>query len=488
MLVTEEKTEVETPVYEDPVMRELAEVVGPERVSDMELERIVYSGDPAALPHFHYRWKYKYLVDYVVRVKTTEEIQGVVKIAANHEIPLIPRGGASSCVGSSSPSRGGISLDIKRMDNILEVNSQEMYARVEPGVTFEKLEIELGKSGFTFGIYPSSAKSAVLGGWVGCGGEAGIGTPHYGVLSDNLLEMTVVKPNGEVVKVSGDDLHLFNGSYGILGVISEIKIKLNKKPDGYLPFSYTFDRLEHLCNAMRHVAELEQKPVYLKMADKDFQSYSNPLEKGNFVLTVAYIHDPKIVPIDELKRIVADNGGTEIGVEYAAHEWTLRYDCEFNPKEHCESLMFQEVLVEVDKVYEVLKQYESYKKSHKVPAIWFGMLGTPGWMRVELMAMLNPDQYLKFISSKAILHKMVKKSIALGGGPYTIGLQNSIYMSRAYPDRLKQMQEAKSVWDPANIMNPDRVTTVLTSYARMNVLFVLAAAIRRLSKYLDRGG
>ncbi|MFW9799967.1 MAG: FAD-binding oxidoreductase, partial [Candidatus Thorarchaeota archaeon] len=226
--MTEEKTEVEAPVYEDPVMRELAEVVGPERVSDMELERIVYSGDPAALPHFHYRWKYKYLVDYVVRVKTTEEIQGVVQIAATHKIPVIPRGGASSCVGSSSPSRGGISLDIKRMDNILEINSQEMFARVEPGVTFEELEIELGKSGFTFGLYPSSAKSAVLGGWVGCGGAAGIGTPHYGVLPENLLELTVVKPTGEAVKVSGDDLYLFNASYGILGVISEIKIKMRK--------------------------------------------------------------------------------------------------------------------------------------------------------------------------------------------------------------------------------------------------------------------
>ncbi|MHA2433674.1 MAG: FAD-binding oxidoreductase [Candidatus Thorarchaeota archaeon] len=484
--MSEEKVEVETPVYTDEVMRELSKIVGPDRVSNMELERIVYSGDPSALPQFHYRWKRKYLADYIVRVKTAEEIKGVMRVASSHKISVIPRGGASSCLGSSSPSRGGISLDIKRMDNILEVNAQDMYVRVEPGVPFERLEIELAKSDVTLGIYPSSAKSAVIGGWIGCGGGAGIGTPHCGHLFENVLELTVVRADGEVVKVAGDEIGLFVGSYGILGVISEAKLKIHKKPNGFIPFSYAFDHLEHLCNAMRNIAQLDQRPVHLKIADKDFQSYSNPLEKGKYVLTAVYIQDPQLIPIDEFKMVMADNGGVDLGVEYAAHEWTLRYDCEFNPKEHCETLMFQEVWADVDKVYDILKQYESYKESHKVPAIWFGMLGTPGWMRVELMAMLNPDHYLKFIASKGILHKMVKKSIALDGGPYTIGLQNSIYMKRAYPERQLELQDAKSKWDPENIMNPDRVTSCMTSHTRMNILFVLAAAIRRLSRYVGR--
>ncbi len=484
--MSEERVEVENPVYTDEVMRELVEAVATDRVSDMELERIVYSGDPSALPQFHYRWKRKYLADYVVRVNTVEETKGVMRVASAHRIPVIPRGGASSCLGSSSPSRGGISLDLKRMDNILEINTQEMYVRVEPGVSFEKLEIELAKTDVTLGIYPSSAKSAVIGGWIGCGGPAGIGTPRHGALIENLLELSVVRADGEEVKITGDDIGLFVGSYGILGVISEAKLKIHKAPKGFVPFSYAFDHLEHLCNAMRIVAKLDQRPTYLKIADKDFQSYSNPLEKRKYVLTTVYGQDPESVPIDEFKMVMTDNGGADLGVEYAAHEWTLRYDCEFNPKEHCETLMFQEVSVEVDKVYDILKQYESYKESHEVPAIWFGMLGTTGWMRVELMAMLNPDQYLKFISSKGILHKMMKKSIALGGGPYTIGLQNSIYMKGAYPDRQVQLQDAKSKWDPENIMNPDRVTSCMTSYARMNVLFVLAAAIRRLSRYVER--
>ncbi|MFX0045177.1 MAG: FAD-binding oxidoreductase [Candidatus Hermodarchaeota archaeon] len=484
--MSEEKVEVETPVYTDEVMRELSEVVAPDRVSDMELERIVYSGDPSALPQFHYRWKRKYLADYVVRVKTVEEIKGVMRVASAHKIPVIPRGGASSCLGSSSPSRGGISLDLKRMDNILEVNTQDMYARVEPGVPFERLEFELAKSGVTLGIYPTSAKSAVIGGWIACGGAAGVGTPKYGALVENILELTVVKPDGEEAKVTGDDIELFVGSYGILGVISEARLKVRNAPKGFIPFSYAFDHLEHVCNAMRHIAKLDRRPIHLKIADKDFQNYSNPLEKGKYVLTAVYDQDPQSVPIDEFKMTMADNGGADLGVEYAAHEWTLRHDCEFNPKEHCETLMFQEVSVEVDKVYEVLKQYEAYKESHRVPAIWFAMLGTPSQMRVELMAMLNPDQYLKFIASKGILHKMIKKSIGLGGGPYTIGLQNSIYMKSAYPERLLQMQDAKSKWDPEDIMNPDRVTSCMTTHLRMNVLFVLAAAIRRLSRYVGR--
>lgn len=486
MTMTEEQLETEKPVYENAVMRDLAAAVSPDRVSNMLLERIVYSGDPAALPQFHYRWKYKYLVDYIVRVENVDEVKEVLTTAAAYNLPVIPRGGASSCLGSSSPTRGGISLDLKRMDAILEINTKEGYVRVEPGVPFDRLDIELAKEGMTIGIYPTSAKSAVIGGWIACGGAAGIGTPYYGALIENILELTVANVDGELLTISGDEIDLFVGSYGILGVITEVKMRIHQKPDDFIPFSYGFDHLEHLCNAMRQIAGIKQKPIHLKIADKDFQSYSNPLEKGNFVLTVVYPNQPEKVPIDDLKRAIADNGGMELGVEYAAHEWTLRYDCEFNPKEHCETLMFQEVTVEVDKIYDLLKQYESYKKSHKVPAIWFAMLGTSGWARAELMAMLNPEQYLKFIASKGILHKMVNKSISLGGGPYAIGLQNTIYMKRAYPQRMEILKAAKEKWDPNNIMNPDRVTSCLTSYTRMHVLFAMAAGIRRLSRYVER--
>ncbi|MFW9804030.1 MAG: FAD-binding oxidoreductase, partial [Candidatus Thorarchaeota archaeon] len=239
-----EQVETVTQNQEDAVMRDLAAAVSPDRVSDMLLERIVYSGDPAALPQFHYRWKGKYLVDYVVRVENVDEVKEVLATAAAHNIPVIPRGGASSCLGSSSPTRGGISLDMKRMDAILEINTKEGYVRIEPGVPFERLDIELAKVGKTIGIYPTSAKSAVIGGWIGCGGAAGIGTPYYGALKDNILEINVVNPDGELVEVSGDDIDLFVGSYGILGVIVEVKMKIHDKPEDFIPFSYGFDLLE----------------------------------------------------------------------------------------------------------------------------------------------------------------------------------------------------------------------------------------------------
>ena len=112
------------------------------------------------------------------------------------------------------------------------------------------------------------------------------------------------------------------------------------------------------------------------------------------------------------------------------------------------------------------------------------MLGTTNEMRLNLMVMIDAEQYLKFISSKGILHKMMKKAIKIGGAPYTIGLQNSIYMSRAYPKRLTEMREAKEKWDPSGIMNPDRVTSCLTSFRRIDILFLLAASFRRLSKFV----
>jgi FAD/FMN-containing dehydrogenase len=479
----------EPEVSADAVLTELTALVGETNVSNTELERIVYSGDPSALPQFHYRWKARYLADYVVRVTDADQVERVLAIAAANKLRVVPRGGASSCLGSSSPSRGGISLDIKRLNRILEVSQDsgdDSYVRVEPGVTFADLETELNKKGLELGIYPSSAKSAVIGGWIGCGGKAGIGTPRYGPLVDNLLQLKVVTPDGKTRTVVGEEIDSFNGSYGILGVIVEAKLRVRRKPNSVKSLSYGFLHLEHVCNAMTTVAKAEHKPIYLKIADGPFQSYSNPLEKGRYVLTITYNEEDATGAQEALTNAIADNGGAFVGEEYSEKEWELRYDCEFNPKEHTDTLMFQEVWIHVDKVYDILQAYERARKSHKVPSIWFGMLGHGSMMRLELMALLNPDRYLEFISSKGILHKMMKRAIKRDGGPYTIGLQNSIYMKKAYPERLQKMRTVKINLDPRNMMNPDRVVSCMTSYSRINVLFGLATAFRRLSKYLAR--
>ena len=479
-----EVTPTPEPVLEKGVFSLLQEVVGKGNVSNDELERVIYSGDPGGLPQYHYRWKSKYLSDFVVRVENSNQVEEVLKIAREHNIPVVPRGGASSCMCSSSPSRGGISLDIKTMNKILEINKEEMFIRIEPGVTFERLSSNLEKDGLTLGIYPSSAKSAVLGGWIGTGGRGGIGTPFYGSLRDHILSLSVIGGNGAVEVLEGDDIDLFHNSYGILGVVTEIKLKVHERPERYRTFSYGFRTVKGLSDALVEITALEAKPVYLKIADAELQKYSNPLETGNFVLSATYIDSSGNMPIDDLKEITGRHDGVYLTDEFSEKEWNLRYDAEFNPKEHTDTLMFQEYWVPVEKVYKMLSKYESYRRSHQLPALWFGMLGTHNEMRLELMVMINAEHYLKFIASKGILHKMMKRAIKLGGVPYTIGLQNSIYMSRAYPERMKEMIAAKEKWDPMGIMNPDRVTSCITSFRRIDFLFLLATAFRRLSRYV----
>ncbi|MHA1135815.1 MAG: FAD-binding oxidoreductase [Candidatus Thorarchaeota archaeon] len=480
----EELTTEEVVTAEPTVLEKLQGVVGEGRVTDSELERLVYSGDPSVLPQYHYRWKGKYLADYAVRVDNETEIQSILEIAREHNIAVIPRGGASSCMSSSSPTRGGITLDIKPMNKVLEINKDDMFVRIQPGVTFEGLADELEKHDLTFGIYPSSAKSAVIGGWIGVGGRGGIGTPHYGGLKDHIMSLSVVGGNGSIEVLEGEEISLFLNSYGILGVIFEVKIKVHEIVKEYKSYSYGFRTIEGLCNALTEITTLETAPVYLKIADDELQKYSNPLEVGKYVISVTYIDAFGRVPLEDLKEITGKHDGVYIDEEYSKKEWDLRYDCEFNPKQHVETLMFQEYWVPIEKVHEMLSRYEKYRRSHKIPALWFGMLGTQNEMRLNLLVMIDAAQYLKFISSKGILHKMMKKAIKIGGVPYTIGLQNSIYMSRAYPDRLTEMQKAKEKWDPNGIMNPDRVTSCLTSFRRIDVLFWLAVAFRRLSKYV----
>ncbi len=219
----------------DDVYKSLAEIVGGDYVSNRKEELYIYSQDPGMMePHEP---------DYVVMPKTTEEVQKIVKLANEKKIPIVPVGGSLSLSGLVIPHRGGIVLDLKRMDRVLEVNEKSRYIVVEAGITQGKLKAYLEKHhpGLRHSI-PDAPPSATVVGNIVIHGQGRL-TQQYGFNSGMVTGLEVVLPTGEVCKIGScsvspywfslaplpDLAGLFLGWFGTTGVITKLGLRLYPK-------------------------------------------------------------------------------------------------------------------------------------------------------------------------------------------------------------------------------------------------------------------
>jgi glycolate oxidase len=219
----------------DDIYKSLAEIVGKDYVSNKKEELYIYSQDPGMMePHEP---------DYVALPKTTEEVQKIVKLANKEKIPVVPVGGSMSLSGLVIPHRGGIALDLKRMDKVLEVNEKSRHVVVEAGMTQGKLKAYLERNHPDLRhSMPDSPPSSTIAGNIVIHGQGRL-TQQYGFNSEMVTGLEVVLPTGEVCKIGTcsvspywfaraplpDLAGLFLGWFATTGVITKVGLKLYPK-------------------------------------------------------------------------------------------------------------------------------------------------------------------------------------------------------------------------------------------------------------------
>jgi glycolate oxidase len=204
--------------------------------------------------------------DMVIQPVTAEQVSRIMKIANEEKIPVVPRGAGTGLCGGTVPIKGGIVLDMGRMNRIKEISIGDMRCTVEAGCVYNDLNNALGKHGFIFPPQPGSAEVAQIGGMVALN-ASGMKAVKYGATRDFVLGMTFVRADGEIVSCgtrtikdsSGYQLaRLLTGSEGTLGVITEVILKITPKPKTSASVLAAFDSLE---DAGRFVSALIAKPV-----------------------------------------------------------------------------------------------------------------------------------------------------------------------------------------------------------------------------------
>ena len=207
----------------------------------------------------------------IVWPSTTEELAAVIQYAATRSIPVVPYGAGSGVCGGVLPTTDTVLIDMKQMRSLQHIDRERLTCDAQAGMIGQHLEDDLNAAGFTLGHFPSSIYCSTLGGWI-AGRSAGQCSGRYGKIEDMVLRMTVVDGMGQVLRAErGGENHallpLFIGSEGILGVVTDARLRISPAPASRTFASYLFPSTETGLDAIRRIYQAGLRPAVARLYD-----------------------------------------------------------------------------------------------------------------------------------------------------------------------------------------------------------------------------
>jgi glycolate oxidase len=454
---------------DEGLKKALIEIVGEQNYTDNLIDMVSYSYD--ASEHSH-------RPSCGVWAETPEQVSELLKLANREKIPVIPRGAGTGLSGMAVPSKGGIVLDLNRMNKILKISIEDRLAVVQPGVIYADLEKALLPYGFFFPPDPASGKVCTLGGNVATN-AGGVKGAKYGTTRDYVLGLQVVLPDGRMMRtgskamksVSGYDLtRLFVGSEGTLGVVTEITLKINPKPTATSTAVATFDNLEDAGRTVSQIMYSGIVPSVLEILGKHTilainQNTDLNLPEVDAMLlaeTDGYTREETDYQMEKIIEVFNKNNPKEVkqasSEEEAAELWKARksaYAVLARIKTH---FVLEDVTVPMANVAELLKGVEAIAERHQIQIATFGHAGDGNLHPQILYDGYDPDQVKRMEAASADLFHL---AIDLDGtltGEHGIGLSKAPYMTLEHdPVAMDVMRGIKGMFDPYNILNPGKM-------------------------------
>jgi len=417
----------------------------------------------------------KQLPDAVVFVKSTREVQDIVRICGEHKVPIIPFGTGTSLEGGVNAPGGGISVDMMEMDQIITVNSEDLDVTVQPGVTREALNEYLRDTGLFFPIDPGA--NASLGGMAATR-ASGTNAVRYGTMRENVINLTVVMPDGKVVKTAnrakkssaGYDLtRLIVGSEGTLGIITELTLKLYGIPEAISAAVCSFPSVEAACNATILAMQSGVPMARIELMDgasvRCINAYSN-LSYPESPLLLLEFHGSKngVKEQAELFGEIADEfGGKDFTwvskTEDRSKLWKARHDAYWALKAAAgeKELLTTDVCVPLSRLAQCVTETERDIKE----AGFFGpIVGHVGDGNFHSAIAVDPNDLDEISRVEAIVDRLAARALAMDGtctGEHGVGQGKRRFLRMEHGTGADIMLAIKSTIDPNNIMNPGKV-------------------------------
>ena len=458
----------------DTALASLSRIVGAENVlADADsLDR--YTGDSLSPSRaFGAEGAFERLADVVVRPGCTAEVADVVRWANAHRVPVIPYGGGTGVMGAVVPAHGGLVLDMKRMNRVLDVDADSLTARVEAGMVLGDLEAVLAERGLMIGHDPYSVPIATIAGTISTNG-VGYRACAHGPMGEQVVGLEAVLPDGRVVETrdvpkysSGPNLnHLFIGAEGVFGVITRATIRIFRLPECRQFAGVGFDCFGDGFNAASEMLALGIRPSLLDLTEEDGDVTLHLLFEG-FTEGVA-------ASAQRAAAVCAAAGGYSLGTEPTEEYWAVRRDSAENYKltalgqprkvrwsrwRRRRGFDYLHMALPASRVLEYRRRADEIFRAAGIAVVEYAI-----WSRPELFSMLVTPESGDPAEARQRLARNVDRVLKLAqdmGGAmeycHGVGVKLNHLLAREQGAGHDVIRQLKQTLDPNNIMNPGKL-------------------------------
>jgi D-lactate dehydrogenase (cytochrome) len=417
--------------------------------------------------------------DAVVFPQSTEDVQDIVRICAGHRVPIIPFGTGTSLEGHVNAPQGGVSIDMRDMNQVLAVHAEDLDCVVQPGITRKALNEYLRDQGVFFPIDPGA--DASLGGMAAtrCSGTNAV---RYGTMKDNVLSLKVVMADGEIMTTArrakkssaGYDLtRMIVGSEGTLGVITELTLKLSGIPEAISGGTCPFPSVEACCNAAILTIQSGIPVARIELLDalqvRAVNLYSKLSLRETPMLFLEF-HGTEAGVAEQSKRfgeIAEELGGGPFEwttkPEDRTRLWEARHNAAFSTftLRPGASMIPTDVCVPISRLAECVTETQRDIAESNLIAPIVGHVGDGNFHLTLLIDRDNPDEVRV---AEDFSERLVQRALAMDGtctGEHGVGQGKMKYLLAEHgAPALAAMQAIKRSLDPSNIMNPGKIVAM----------------------------
>ena len=413
--------------------------------------------------------------DVVVYPANSEEVSQIVKLCARTGTALIPFGAGTSLEGHIAAVRGGVCLNMSQMNQILEVNASDLDCRVQAGVTRKQLNADLQRFGQFFPVDPGA--DATLGGMTSTR-ASGTNAVRYGTMKDNVLGLTVVMPDGEIVhtgsrarkSAAGYDLtRLLCGAEGTLGVITEVQLRCFGLPEAHAVGVCSFPGVKAAVQTVIEVIQYGIPVARVELLDslqmRAINAYSKLAYAERPTLFFEF-HGTDASVVEQSQRVaelVQSNGGSDfqwaVDQETQNQIWQARHDAYYAARalRPGTSGWPTDVCVPISRLADCIVETQADLQEFDLLAPIVGHVGDGNFHVLLLVDENSPDE---LAVAQQVNDRLIKRALRMAGtstGEHGIGYGKLPYMQLEHGTALGVMALIKKALDPLNIMNPGKV-------------------------------
>jgi D-lactate dehydrogenase (cytochrome) len=417
--------------------------------------------------------------DLVCFPHTTDEVAAIVKIAAAHRLAIVPFGAGTSLEGHVNAIRGGVTIDLREMNKVSRVSVEDLDATVEAGVTRLQLNKALHNTGLTFPVDPGA--DATIGGMTATR-ASGTTAVRYGTMRENVLGLTVVLADGQVIETgtrarksaAGYDLtRLFVGSEGTLGVITEVTLRLHPLPEAVSAAVCSFDTIQGAVETVIATIQLGVPVARIELLDEVQLDAVNRYSKTSYPVAPTLFfefHSDSARHVadqsDAVQALAAEHGGR--GFQFATHLedreqlWQARHHAMYAAValRPGAAPWTTDVCVPISRLAECVVETKKDNEGAPFPICLVGHVGDGNF---HLIYVLDPASPAELDNARRLNERMVLRALAMGGtcsGEHGVGMGKMKFLEREHGPALEVMRTLKRALDPDNRMNPGKMIEI----------------------------